>query len=221
MSNISYPGELACNDPCISPRPVPRMIAWLQWTTLVWMLFECGISLYAAAQARSLALLAFGSDSLIELLSAIVVLLQFLPRFPLSKRRAEQSSSILLIMLAVAVAVMAALAHRSPVEPSPLGLAITALALVVMPVLAVLKRRQAAVIDNRALAADATQSATCAYLAAVTLTGLAVNALWHLAWVDRAAALAAIPILIVEARRTWRGESCGCCAPIQCEKACG
>ncbi|MGA8042979.1 MAG: cation transporter [Terracidiphilus sp.] len=215
MSDSSHSGQLACSGPCVAPGPLPRAIAWLQWTTLVWMLFECGISLYAAAQANSLALLAFGADSLIELLSATIVLLQFLPHFPLSKQRAEKSASILLVLLAIAIAVMAALAHHSPVEASPLGLVITALALLVMPVLAALKRRQAAAISNRALAADATQSATCAYLAAVTLAGLAINALWHLAWVDRVAALAAIPILIVEARRAWRGDSCGCCAAIE------
>jgi divalent metal cation (Fe/Co/Zn/Cd) transporter len=79
-----------------------------------------------------------------------------------------------------------------------------------MPVLARLKRRQADALDNRALAADATQSATCAYLAAVTLAGLAINAVWHVAWIDTVAALVAVPILIVEGRRTWRGEGCGC-----------
>jgi divalent metal cation (Fe/Co/Zn/Cd) transporter len=80
----------------------------------------------------------------------------------------------------------------------------------VMPVLAWLKRRQARVLDNRALAADATQSATCAYLAAVTLAGLAAYALFHVAWIDTVTALAAVPILVVEGRRTWRGEGCGC-----------
>jgi len=64
---------------------------------------------------------------------------------------------------------------------------------------------------DKALAADATQSATCAYLAAVTLAGLLIFAVWHIAWVDTVAALAAIPILVVEGRRAWRGEGCGCC----------
>jgi hypothetical protein len=63
----------------------------------------------------------------------------------------------------------------------------------------------------RALAADAVQSATCAYLAALTLAGLAINAIWHIHWVDSAAALLALPILVIEGRRALRGESCGCC----------
>jgi len=65
-------------------------------------------------------------------------------------------------------------------------------------------------MDNSALAADATQSATCAYLAAITLLGLVVFALWRITWVDSIAALAAVPILIVEGRRAWRGEGCVC-----------
>ena len=96
-------------------------------------------------------------------------------------------------------------------ETSRLGIGITVLALIAMPALAWMKRREARRINNRALAADATQSATCAYLAGVTLAGLLIFAVWHIRWVDTVAALAAIPILLIEGRRTWQGESCGCC----------
>jgi divalent metal cation (Fe/Co/Zn/Cd) transporter len=183
----------------------------LQWITLAWMTLECGGSLFAAARAHSVALLAFGSDSLIELLSAAVVLLQFLPRLPLKKAYAERVAAILLFLLAGAVVAIAGLAYRTPKETSYLGIAITALALVAMPMLARLKRRQARAMNNRALAADATQSATCAYLAAVTLVGLLAYAVWRVSWVDTVAALAAVPILLVEGKRTWRGEGCGGC----------
>jgi divalent metal cation (Fe/Co/Zn/Cd) transporter len=193
-------------------RPVlSRQVAWLQWITLGWMTLECAGSLFAAARAHSVALLTFGSDSLIELLSAAVVLLQFLPRFPLKKTHAERAAAVLLYALAGAVVGIALLTYHTPVECSPLGIAVTALALVAMPVLAGLKRRQARVLNNRALAADATQSATCAYLAGITLAGLVIYAVWRITWVDTVAALAAIPILIVEGRRAWRGEGCGCC----------
>jgi hypothetical protein len=47
-------------------------------------------------------------------------------------------------------------------------------------------------------------------LAAITLLGLALNALWHISWADPVAALAAIPILIVEGKRSLKGEPCGC-----------
>ena len=175
------------------------------------MTVECVCSLWAAARAHSVALLAFGSDSLIELLSAVVVLLQFLPRFPLRKAHAERAAAVLLFLLAACVVVIAAMAYGTPKHTSWLGMAITAAALVAMPVLARLKRRQARRLDNRALAADAAQSATCAYFAAVTLAGLAAYAVWRVAWVDSAAALLAVPILLLEGRRAWRGEACSCC----------
>ncbi len=174
------------------------------------MVLECAGSLWAVAQAHSVALLAFGSDSLIELFSASVVLLQFLPRFPLKKAHAERAAAILLYLLAAVVVLIAAMSYRSPMETSCLGIGISAAALIVMPVLAALKRRQAHASNDRALAADATQSATCAYLAAVTLAGLVIYAIWHIAWVDSAAALAAVPILIIEGCRAWRGDGCGC-----------
>jgi divalent metal cation (Fe/Co/Zn/Cd) transporter len=190
--------------------PLPAQVAWLQWITIAWMTVECAASLIAAARAHSVALLAFGSDSLVELLSAVVVLLQFLPRFPLSRHLANRAGSVLLYSLAVLVVSIAALDYGGKVQTSCLGMAVTAAALVAMPGLAWLKRRQARRIDNRALAADAMQSATCAYLAAVTLAGLAANSLWHIAWFDSLAGLAAVPVLLLEARRSWRGEECGC-----------
>jgi divalent metal cation (Fe/Co/Zn/Cd) transporter len=194
----------------ITPPKLSQKVAWLQTFTIAWMVLECAGSLWSAAQAHSVALLAFGSDSLIELLSAAVVLLQFSPRFPLKKVHAERTAAILLFALAVVVVGIALFAYRRPIETSALGIGVTSAALIVMPLLAWLKRRQAQVSNDRALAADATQSATCAYLAAVTLAGLVIYALWHIAWVDSVAALAAVPILLVEGRRTWRGEGCGC-----------
>jgi divalent metal cation (Fe/Co/Zn/Cd) transporter len=211
MGISSHAGcESPCHNSCAAPPPLSRQLAWLQGITLVWMTLECAASLWAAHQAHSVALLAFGADSLIELFSGAVVLLQFLPRFPLKKAHADRSAAILLFLLAVTVVSIAVLSYRVPKQTSLLGMAITALALVAMPVLAWLKRRQARVLHSRALAADATQSATCAYLAAVTLAGLVAFALWRVAWVDTVAALAAVPILLVEGRRSWRGESCGC-----------
>jgi divalent metal cation (Fe/Co/Zn/Cd) transporter len=208
MSNADAKG--AHCESCAAPTALPCPLAWLQGITLAWMLVECALSLVAARRAHSVTLLAFGSDSLIELLSAVVVLFQFSPRFPLRKPHAERAAAILLFLLAGAVTLIALTTWRGPVDTSCLGMTITALALVVMPVLAWRKRRLARTLDNRVLAADAAQSATCAYLAAVTLASLALNALWHIVWIDTIAVLVAVPILIVEGRRAWRGEGCGC-----------
>lgn len=202
-------GTHSC-DSCAVPAVLPRPVAWLQSITLVWMLAECAGALIAAARAHSVALLAFGADSVIELLSASVVLLAFLPWISRRKAITERAAGVLLFLLAGVVVAIAATSWRGPVETSGLGMAVTALALVIMPILARLKRGQARALNHRTLAADATQSATCAWLAGVTLAGLAAFALWHIRWVDSAAALVAVPILIVEGRRAWRGEACGC-----------
>jgi Cation efflux family len=189
------------------------MVLWLQGITLAWMLVECGVSLYAAALARSPAMLAFGSDSLIELLSATVVLLQFLPRFPISHEQANRTTGLLLFALAVVVAAIAGVALTLHVHPEKtrLGIGITIAALVAMPVLARLKNREAIHGKNPALRADAVQSATCAYLAGVTLGGLAVNAVFDIGWFDPLAALVAVPLLLKEGKAAWRGAHCGCC----------
>ena len=197
---------------CTPPASMPVAVLWLQGITLVWMLVETAVSLYSAQKARSVALLAFGSDSLVELLSASAVLLSFIPAVSFSKERAERWAGLLLFVLAgvVTLTAVVALLFRIQPEASCLGIGITAAALFVMPLLAWGKRKVAKAANSGALAADAVQSATCAYLAALTIAGLAVNALFHIHWVDSVAALAAVPILVVEGRRAMRGESCGC-----------
>jgi divalent metal cation (Fe/Co/Zn/Cd) transporter len=200
------------NAPCASVRRSSRVL-WLQGVTLAWMLVECGVSLYAAAAAHSPAMAAFGSDSLVELLSAGVVLLQFVPWVALSERRAARAAGVLLFALALIVGVLAvgSLALRMRPETSRLGIGITIAALIVMPILAGLKRREARRSNNAALAADAVQSATCAYLAGIVLVGVGINAVFHVAWFDSAAALVALPLLVKEGRAAWNGRACGCC----------
>ena len=209
--------------PTRSPLPDAQMYAsvrlpataifWLQGITLVWMLTETAVSLYAAVEAHSPALLAFGSDSIVELFSASVVLLQFVPRVSISERIAGRTAGILLFLLAMVVLLIAALSlalHLRP-ETSRAGIGITIAALFAMPILAGLKRREARRRNNSALAADATQSATCAYLAFITLVGISLNAMFHIAWFDSIAALVAIPFLLKEGQAAWRGNPCGCC----------
>jgi divalent metal cation (Fe/Co/Zn/Cd) transporter len=197
----------------IAGAPKPRTsVLWIQGVTLAWMLVEFGVSAYAAVTAHSPAMLAFGSDSLVELLSATVVLLQWIPSMSISERRASRTAGALLFVLSFVVAAIAvaSLALRLRPATSYAGIAITIAALIAMPVLAFLKRREARRSKNAALAADAVQSATCAYLALITLAGLAINAAFHVAWFDPVAALVAVPILVKEGRSAWQGHACGC-----------
>jgi divalent metal cation (Fe/Co/Zn/Cd) transporter len=177
------------------------------------MVVEFGIAGYAAAMAHSPAMLAFASDSLVELLSAIVVLLQWTPTISISERKAARAGSVLLFVLALVVAgaSVASLVLGVQPETSRAGIIITIAALFAMPVLAWLKRREARRCGNVALAADATQSNTCAYLAMITLIGLTANPWFHIAWFDAIAALVAVPILLQEGRSAWNGRNCGCC----------
>lgn len=184
----------------------------LQVISTAWMLLECGVALYGASQAHSAVLLAFGADSFVELLSAILVLVAFNPRLAISRTRAAHFAGILLFVLAAIVLLIAILTWTTRLRPesSPAGIAITAAALVGMPVLAWQKRRLARRTGSKALAADSVQSATCAWLAAAALAGLIADATLHLRWIDSAAALAVLPLLLLEARNAMRGESCGC-----------
>src|ERR1700691_1514597 len=181
------------------PRPAGFLFQGISWA---WMLVEFGVSAYAAVTAHSPAMLAFGSDSLVELLSATVVLLQWVPSMSVSERRASRTAGVLLFVLAFVVAAIAvvSLALRLRPATSYAGIAITIAALIAMPVLAFLKRREARRSKNAALAADAVQSVTCAYLALIALTGLVVNAAFHVTWFDSVAALLAVPFLVKEGR---------------------
>jgi len=96
-------------------------------------------------------------------------------------------------------------------ETNCAGIGITTAALIAMPALAFLKRREARRGNNSALAADAVQSATCAYIALIALIGLGLNAAFHIPRFDSIAALAVIPFLLKEGRLAWRGHPCGCC----------
>lgn len=192
---------------------VTQRALWLGGITLAWKLAECAISSYAAFTAHSPAILAFGSDSLVEVISAGVVVSQWSPRLRVSEQKAARLAGSLLFVLAffvLAAAIAAFAFHLKPAE-SRSGVIITAASLLVMPILARKKRQEAHRIHNAALAADAVQSATCAYLALLALLGLALNAVFHIAWFDDLAALLAVPVLFKEARTAWRGHFCAHC----------
>ena len=149
-----------------------RLIQRIQTVTIVWMTVEAAVSLSAAWMARSPALLAFGGDSAIELLSAVAVLWRF--RTSAQERSEKQVARIaaaLLFMLAAYVAVVSAmtlLGHREA-KTTYWGIAILIGAAAIMPWLAKEKRRLSAITGSAALRADAAQSGLCAYLSVIAL----------------------------------------------------
>ncbi len=176
---------------------------------------EAAVFLAAAWMARSPALLAFGGDSAIELLSAIVVLWRFRAHADQehSEKYAARIAAVLLFILAAYVVVVFALTLLGYSEPKTtyVGIAVLVAAAAIMPWLAKEKRKLSAITGSAALRADAAESALCAYLALVALVGLGINALWHLRWADPIAALVIVPLILWEGREAMRGRACGCC----------
>jgi divalent metal cation (Fe/Co/Zn/Cd) transporter len=199
----------------IAPPDAVRRIQRVQTVTIAWMTVEAAVSLFAAWRARSPALLAFGGDSTIELFSAVVVLWRFRASDAREdvEKRAARVAGVLLFALAAYVAVTSVTSLLGYSEPKPtfLGIAVLVAAATIMPWLAKEKRRLSGATGSAALRADAAQSALCAYLSLIALSGLAVNAIWHARWADPVAALTVLPLIVWEGREAMRGKACGCC----------
>jgi len=190
-----------------------RSILAVQLVTIAWMSVEVCISLFAGVHARSIALLGFGGDSAIELASALVVYVRFQENSRMDEKTAARVMGWLLFALAVFIAAASIVTLVNPElrpQASFPGIVLLIAAAIVMPLLARRKRMLARETGSGALNADAVQSSMCAYLAWIALTGLLLNAVFHIAWADPAAALLLLPIVIKEANEARRGKSCGC-----------
>ena len=188
---------------------VLRRILRIQAFTLIWMALEVAISLGAAWRAHSPALLAFGGDSAIELVSALVVYWRF--RFYSTEMKAEKFATRIAggLLFALAAYVLlasgAALLGKREARPSLAGIALLLVAAMVMPWLAGQKRKLSATASSAALRADAAESAVCGYMAWIALAGLSVNAAWRIKWADPVAALCLIPFILREGWEAIRG----------------
>src|SRR6266478_9639227 len=201
--------------PQIPKQDTLRRIQRIQTFTIVWMTVEAAVSLAAAWMARSPALLAFGGDSAIELLSAIGVLWRFRAHADQeqSEKHAARIAGVLLFILAAYVAVVSVLTLVGYSEPKTayFGIGTLIAATAIMPWLAKEKRKLSAITGSAALRADAAESALCAYLSVIALIGLGINAIWHVTWADPIAALVIVPIILREGWEAMRGKACGCC----------
>jgi len=193
-----------------TPPEIRRRILWIQTFTVVWMTAEAGVALASAWKARSPALLGFGGDSLIELLSAGVVFWRFRDTRvdEHTERRTAQIGGVLLFALAffVVIASGAALLGYSEARPSLVGIGLLVLAGIIMPWLAAEKRHLAAQTGSGALRADAAESALCGYMAWIALVGLVVNAVWGNRWTDPLTALCLTPLIVREGWEAMHGE---------------
>lgn len=182
---------------------VRRGIA-LEIFSLSWMTVEAAVAVAAGLAAGSVALMAFGIDSVIEFVAALVVLQTFRAEQAGHSDSDEQPAlrviGMTFFLLAVYIVADAGytLTQTGRPDTSAPGVAITAAAVVIMPVLSVLKRRTGTALGSRMLVADAAESLFCAYLSATVLVGLVLNLAFGWWWADPVAALAVVPLIIKE-----------------------
>jgi divalent metal cation (Fe/Co/Zn/Cd) transporter len=186
----------------------------LEYITIGWNLLEGIISIVAGAMAGSISLVGFGLDSLIEVSSGAALLWRLHMDAPERREQAEARAlkfvGICFLALGAYLSIDSAYSlfgHRPP-DKSYVGIGIALLSLMVMPLLARAKRRVAASINSRAMQADSRQTDLCAYLSAITLAGLMLNALFGWWWADPVAALVMVPIIAREGLEALRGETC-------------
>jgi divalent metal cation (Fe/Co/Zn/Cd) transporter len=184
----------------------------LEYLTIAWNSLEGLIAIGAGLVAGSIALVGFGFDSVIEVSSGAIVLWRLVS--------GEHREKLALRLVGVSFLALAAyvgfdavksLVYRELPESSYVGIAIAALSLVVMPLLARAKRNVAAQLNSRAMHADSRQTDLCAYLSAILLGGLILNAVFGWWWADPVAALIMVPIIANEGIQALRGESCDDC----------
>ena len=177
---------------------------------MAWMAAEAAVAITAGVLAASIALVGFGLDSVIELLSATIVIWQLRGEIAGQDRETRAIRLIGVTFFALAVYLTAEsirnlVAQARPGQSVP-GLAVTAAALVVMPALAVAKRRTGQQLGNRTLVADSAETAFCAFTSAAALLGVGLNAWLGWWWADPAAGLVIAALAVKEAIECWESD---------------
>jgi divalent metal cation (Fe/Co/Zn/Cd) transporter len=185
--------------------------------TVGWNIVEGVIAVSAGLLAASIALIGFGIDSFVETASGAVVGWRLWAEFngrvdtartEVLERRTGRIAGGLLLGLAAYIVVDAGrrlVGYGAEAQESRLGIVLTAISLVVMPLLGRAKLRTATALKSGALRADAYETLTCAWLSLTTLAGLTLNAILGWWWADPLAALTILPLVIREGLEGWRG----------------
>ncbi|PPL16846.1 cation transporter [Microterricola pindariensis] len=188
-----------------------RRIRWIVGVTIGYNLIEAVVSVAAGSAASSAALIAFGLDSLVEVLSAAAVAWQFSRADPEKYEKATlRVIAFAFFLLAAYVSVNAVLSLTGAVEAehSTLGIIITAVSVVVMPFLSWFERRTGRELGSATAVADSKQTLLCTYLSAAVLIGLLLNSLLGWAWADPIAALVIAVFAVREGIEAWKGDTC-------------
>lgn len=187
----------------------------LEYLSIGWTCIEAVVAFICGYLAASVSLIGFGVDSAIEVFSSLVLIWRLAQgeRGAKRERTALQLVGLSFFVLSAYIAFDAThdLLTRQAPRVSYVGIGFLVLAIVVMLLLARAKRRLAAGLNSRAMHADSQQSSFCAYLSAIALAGLTLNALFGWWWADPVSALAMISLILPEGMKAFRGEHCEHC----------
>ena len=191
----------------------------LEYFTIAWNSLEGAVAVVAGLIAGSISLVGFGIDSCIEVTSGAVLLWRMSVDADVHRR--ERSERLALRMIGISFITLAAyiayesvadLIRRQAPEHSIPGIVLACVSLLVMPLLSRAKRRIGTALASAAMHADARQTDFCAYLSAILLGGLLLNAFFGLWWADPLAALIMAPVIGKEGIEAIRGRTCRDCA---------
>jgi divalent metal cation (Fe/Co/Zn/Cd) transporter len=188
-----------------------RRIRWIVAATITYNVIEAIIAIAAGTVASSTALIGFGLDSIVEVLSAAAIAWQFAAPDPEKRERvALRVIAVSFFGLAAYVSVDAVLALTGIREPdhSPVGIVLAAVSLAIMPFLSLLERRTGTELGSASAIADSKQTLICSYLSAAVLVGLVLNLAFGWSWADPVAGLVIVVFAVREGMEAWRGDAC-------------
>jgi divalent metal cation (Fe/Co/Zn/Cd) transporter len=188
-----------------------RRIRIIVAVTIGYNLIEAIVAITAGTVASSAALVGFGLDSTIEVLSAAAVAWQFTRRDP--ERWEKPTLRVIAVaFFALAVYVTAtsvlALVAAVDVQQSTVGIVLTALSVVVMPFLSYAERHAGREVGSASAVADSKQTLVCTYLSAAVLVGLVLNSTMGWWWADSIAAMVIAGFAVREGVEAWKGDAC-------------
>lgn len=191
-----------------------RRVRWIVAATITYNVVEAVVAITAGTVASSAALLGFGLDSTVEVLSAAAVAWQFAAPDPDARAAVTMrviAWSFFLLAAYVTFEALRSLVGGATPQESPVGIGLAAASVVIMPVLSGLERRTGRELGAPTVVADSKQTLLCAWLSGVLLVGLLLNAAWGWTWADPIAALVIAVVAVREGREALRGDTC--CTP--------
>ena len=193
----------------------------LEGLSIAWNLVEGSVGVVAGLAVGSVSLLGFGIDSFVEVASGAALLWRISvdadqPARARNEKRALRIVGICFLALAAYISYesVSDLWWKRAPEHSVPGILLAVASLLVMPLLSRAKSRVGHALGSAAMQADSKQSAFCAYLSAILVAGLLLNALFGWWWADPLAAMVMVPIIAREGIEALRGNVCDDCTPL-------